>query len=224
MREGRALTEEHGGPRNEGDEITVGRDAWLRGGLEIADGRGFGHQSDTGGGRTRFVEDAVVVRIAIKDVNAIYAGLNLVGGQVGGSRFEHDITAIGADGGELAAVVALDAGRGVYRNAAGYALLHIADKDVTDAVGVARDEITGLGLEDHVAAVGGKLGIGAGTVGTGCAGADRNEAGGSALDVAQVNIGNVGGDGVGVQLAEALESDVLAVAGDSGVIAEAARL
>ena len=161
LREGGALTQQNGGAGNEGYEITIGGDSRLGGGLEIAKTRGFGHQANAGGGRTSLVEDGVVVRVTIEDVNAIYAELHRIGTQVGGTRFKYDVAAVGADGGELAAIVGLDSGRGVDRNAADNTLLDIADEDVADTIGIAGDKIASLGLEDYIAAVGGKLRIAA---------------------------------------------------------------
>ena len=157
--EGRALTQQTGGARNEGYEITVGGDSRLGGGLEIAKTRGFRHQSDGCGGRTSLVEDAVVVRVAIENVNSVNAGLNRIGTQVGGTRFKYDVAAIGADGRELAAIVGLDSGLGVDRNAADNTLLDIADEDVADTIGIAGDKIASLGLEDYIAAVGSEFGV-----------------------------------------------------------------
>ena len=78
--------------------------------------------------------------------------------QIGGRGLEGDIAAVGADDGAVARAVGLFALAGEVEAARGIGLV-IEQEDVASAVGVAGDEVAGVGGEDGVATIGTSGGV-----------------------------------------------------------------
>jgi hypothetical protein len=87
----------------------------------------------------------------------------VAGHQVAGGALEDHVAVVGGELGVVAVTVALRPG-GIGRHALDRPALQVLDEDVRGAIAVAGHQVAGVTLEDHVAAVGGELGVGAATL------------------------------------------------------------
>src|SRR5690606_37328747 len=150
-----------------------------------------------------------VVGVVDEDVDK---AVGVAGHEVARGRFEDDVPAVVADGGEAGVAVGLTAGR-AHADAAGFTGHAVVDEHVLHAVGVAGHEVRGAAVEGNESAVAGNGRGEAAAVGLNAAHAQADPRGRAGVHVAQEDVGHAVGVAGHEVAGVALEDQPAAVAG-----------